>query len=161
MDKEQQLEVIKYIKSPEYQNILKKYSNVFENAYNKFEAKYNTEEYLSNEATYSENALQIQKRKIFLSKIEDIKWESEWAVLLRKLLQEQADNIKSQYMNAVTNNFGISKDVAVFTEDDMCKWKMLHEKDFHIFVIWVMNPWEEMSLKDKYDIYESPEDQSV
>jgi len=164
MLKENQVEVIKFLKSPEYQTVLKKYQNKYDTRYATFEAKYfGEEEVLANEAEYSELSMQSIRYKIFIERINDIKWESQGAILIREMLTEQANNIKSHLLNTVTNSFWMSKDVPVFTEDDMAKFKMLHEKDFHVFIIWIMNPRDEveaqMTLQDKYDIYENPEDQ--
>ncbi len=162
MEKEDQIEVIKFLKSAEYQTTLRKYENKYINKYNKFEEKYfSAAYYTSNEPEYSENAMQSRKYKIFKERIDDVKWISRGAELVRELLEEQAKNIKSHAMNSVTNSFGWSKDVAVFTEDDLFKFEMLHEKDFHIFIIWIMNPGDEMDMDDKYSIYEDPEEQLV
>lgn len=165
INKEKQLAVIKYLKSPEYQEVLKKYSNQYEKTLAEFEAKYEWEDlkdYKSNEPEYSELAMQAQKLNIFRERIADIKGNSDGAVLVREILEEQYKNIKSHLYNTVTNSFGGSKDTACFTEDDILKFKMLHEKDFHIFIVGIMNSGnqgEELSISDKYDIYENPEDQ--
>lgn len=161
-NKEEQLAVIKFLKSPDYQEVLKKYANQYEASMNKFEAKYEWEEaYKSGEIEYSELAMQAEKLKIYRNRIADIKWDSDWAVLVREILEEQYTNIKSHLYNSVTNSFGGSKDMATFTEDDIEKFKMLHAKDFHIFIVGIMNSNEdkELSQEDKYDIYENPEDQ--
>jgi hypothetical protein len=109
---------------------------------------------------YSELAMQTRKLKIFRDRIADVKGDNEGAVLVREILEEQALNIRSHLYNTVTNSFGGSKDMACFSEDDIVKFKMLHEKDFHIFIVGIMNSGrEEISAADKYSIYESPEDQ--
>lgn len=163
--KEEQLSVIKFLKSPAYQEVLKKYEQKYDAKMAQFQAKYEWEDsdkYKSNEPIYSELAMQTRKLKIFKEKIEDVKGNSEWAVLLREILEEQAKNISSHLYNTVTNSFGWSKDIGCFTEDDIEKFKMLHMKDFHIFIVGIMNSGnndEELSLSSKYEIYENPEDQ--
>ena len=161
MKKEDQLEVIKFLKSPEYQEVLKKYSNRFETKLLAFKTKYAWDNYKAGEPEYSENAMQSSRYKIFLKRIDDVKWLSRWAELVRKILGEQLINIESHYLSAVTNSFWSSKDIACFSEDDMYKYEMLHEKDFHIFIVGIMNSKEEISLEEKYSIYENPEEQLV
>lgn len=159
MEKEKQLEVIKFLKSPEYQKVLKKYKNRYDTKKAKFEDKYESNDYSAGEPIYSELALQATKVKIFTDRLNDIKWDSEGADIIRGILEEQINNIKSHLLNSVTNSFGGSKDIATFTEDDLEKFKMLHDYDFHIFIVGMLNPKQEMSLDEKYDIYEDPEEQ--
>ena len=164
MEKTKQLEVIKFLKSPAYQAILTGYNNKFQKKLDMFTAKYigaDDEGYTSNEPEYSEIAMQSRKYKIFESKLNDISDTSSGAILVKELIEEQMVNIKSQLLNSVTNGFGMSKDIATFTGDDIAKFEMLHEKDFHIFIVGMMNAPKyddmELSLQNKYDIYDSPE----
>lgn len=159
--KEIQVEVIKYLKSAEYQKTLKKYENSYERTRKIFEATYEGEDsdYKSNEATISEKRMMIEKLNVFKDKLADIKWEGVAQDEIRKLLEAQIFNTKSHLYNGVTNSFGMSKDTAVHTEDDLLIWRMGHEKDFHLFIVSMMNP-----PRDDYDrvntseIYEDAEE---
>ena len=160
VSKENQKEVIKFLKSPEYQKLMNKYKNRFEAAKEKFEAQYMWDDYdCGGLPIYSEIYIHSLKAKMLQEKLDDIVEISPWAELMRELLLVQIEGAKSHFYG-VTNGFWMSKDVAVFTEDDKFKCKMVHENNIHLFIIGLMNPqgeWMELTESQKLEIFDGYE----
>ncbi len=162
MERLDQSEVIKFIRWNFYKKLLEKYSNIYQRRRDAFETMYMWENCpASNEAKYSEIYMHSQRARMLQSKIDDITDNSRGAELVKEMLSEQIINVKSHFQG-LTNSLGMSKDVAIFTEDDKNKHKMSHELNMHLFIIGLMNPTKQgedgLTESQKQAIYESPED---
>lgn len=163
--KEQNIEVVKFLKSPSVKKIITKLNNIYETIYKRFEEKYEWDEstYEANEMTKSKKAMLIEKLNFY--KEIAVFFEKEDNCIGREItlreINRQVDWTKSQIYNRVTWDFGESMDTASFTEDDLEHFRMLHMKDIHYMLISWINPRTEEEIHDwietKYDIYEDPE----
>ena len=163
-NKKDQIEVIKFIKSTKYQEVLSGYAERISTIQDQFNGLYVWDDYRSGDAVFSENYMYWVDIKGYLAKIEDIEktgTESKGAELIIEMFKTQINHIKSHTYN-VTNSFGMSKDVAVFTSDDVLKRDIRNLSNIHLFIIGLMNPTQphEEWLSDiqRLEIYDNPED---
>lgn len=161
--KEIQIEVVKYLKTKK--DFIAKLDNKYQSIKNRFEAKYEGEDgYECVEAKFSKKHMIIQKLDFFKEVVDEFRDDNLGAKEILSILEGEITATRSQLYNRVTDEFGMSQDTAVFTQDDLDLFKSHHYKDFHIFVISMMNPIDPndyentgMSLDEKYEIYENPE----
>ena len=162
MNKEQKLELVNFLKTPKFQEVTTKLNNQYDADMAYFQAKYEGEDnYIPSDLSRSEINMYIDKLNFFKQVISDVEKISdcEWANLIIEILEREMESIQSQIYNTTTNSMGMSKDTAMYTDDDLRKYLMLHRKDFHILIVWLMTPVDEYgNWPDKYEIYEKPEE---
>ena len=157
---EDEKNIIKFIKSPEYQKLLKRYSDQALLIRRKLEKKYSLDnDYKANHPIYSELYLEAKRIKILRDRVKDIKWDSEWANLLRGKINKTIWNLETHLYNSVTGTVWMSKDTPSFTSDDVQKDEMLFWTDFHLLIIWLLDSWKKLTNSEKRSVYENPEEQ--
>lgn len=153
---------MKFLKTPKFQEITTMLNNQYDADRKYFEAKYEGEDiYTPSDLSKSEINMYINKIEFFKQVISDVEKISdcEWVNLLVDILSREIESIRSQIYNTTTNSMGMSKDTPMYTDDDIRKYLMLHRKDFHILIVWLMTPVDEYgNWPDKYDIYAKPEE---
>lgn len=163
--KEQNIEVVKFLKSPSVKKLIAGLNNRYESIYKKFEEKYEWDEstYESNDVTKSKKAMLIEKLNFYKEIVVSLEKETDCVGkdIILNHFNAQIQAVRSQIYNRVQGDFGESMDVASFTADDLEHFRMLHMKDVHLMIIGWINPIsdgeEGMSVNEKHDIYDDPE----